>query len=71
MVCRGHVSSVGEAKSTEFKWSRNLSYGWLREGAVEVVKINCSWKELDDVVVMLLGEGLQCKEVDDTIEWRV
>ncbi len=39
--------------------NRHLSYGWLREGAVKVVKVNCPLKKLDDVVVMLLAVGLQ------------
>ncbi len=50
MVCREDVSSVGEAESTEFKWNRMLSYGWLREGAVEVIKVDC-----------LLEQGLRLK----------
>ena len=64
MVRGGHISSVDEAKSTEFKWNRNLSYGWLREGTIEVVKVNCPLNELHDVVVIVLRLGLQCEGVD-------
>ncbi len=41
VVSGGHVSSIGEVESAEFEWNRNLSYDLLREGAVEVVKIDC------------------------------
>ncbi len=40
----------------------------LRGGVVEVVKVNRSLKELDDVVVMLLGKGLQCIGNDDACD---
>jgi hypothetical protein len=58
MVSRRYVSNVGEAEFTEFKWMRNLTYCWLRERAVDVVKTSGPLKEMDDVVVIRLRERL-------------
>ncbi len=42
----------------------------LRGGVVEVVKVNRSLKELDHVVVMPLGKGLQCIGNDGASEMK-